>query len=204
MFRFLKILLISILFSFSVQAEESSKILAKHKKDFIKIEKYLQNIKNLTAKFIQESPDESIAVGKFYLSRPGKMRIEYITPTPLIITVNGSVLSYKDVELEETSYLRTNSTPASFLTRKNISFWAKDIEVTNFKKEDGLIYVSLVKKNKKEAGEFTLIFQNNPIKFVRMEVSDDLDQVTQVTLRNHDFKTKIDNKLFFVKNDQLP
>ena len=106
--------------------------------------------------------------------------------------------------MEETSYLRTNSTPASFLTRKNISFWAKDIEVTNFKKEDGLIYVSLVKKNKKEAGEFTLIFQNNPIKFVRMEVSDDLDQVTQVTLRNHYFKTKIDNKLFFVKNDQLP
>ena len=183
--------------------------LAASKNDLARIENYLQNIKYLSAKFTQESSDGSIATGKFYLSRPGKMRIEYDAPTPILVVVNGPVLAYQDTELEETSYLTTNSTPASFLTRNNISFSAEDIEVTNFVKQGNFLKVSVVKKNKKEAGEFTLVFENDPIKFVMMQVKDDLDQVTKVTLENKGqenkgFSGKIDDSLFIIKNNQLP
>jgi len=201
MLKFLKLLLVIFLFSFQVNAND---LIKKNKTDLKRIENYLQNIKNLRANFIQTSPDGTYVLGKFYLKRPGKMRIEYVVPTPILITVNGGVLAYKDVELEEVSYLRTNSTPASFLTRKKIDFSAKDIQVTNFAKENNLMKVSLVKKNKKEAGEFTLIFENNPINFLRMEVKDDMDQVTKVTLEDHDFKGEIDSQLFYIKNPQLP
>ncbi len=142
--------------------------------------------------------------GKFYLSRPGKMRIEYKEPSEILIVANGSVLTYQDVELEETSHLRTNSTPASLLTRKHISFSAKDIKITNFIKKNGLMELSLIKKNKQEAGEFTLIFSENPIKFIKMEVKDDMDQIVTITLEKHDFISRIDNKLFIIKNSQLP
>lgn len=182
----------------------SDNYLTKYKSELKEIENYLENIKYLTASFIQESPDGSKVNGKFYLSRPGKMRVDYSGTSGILIIANGNVLIYQDLELDETSYLTTNSTPASFLTRENISFAAKDVLITGVKKNNNTIRVSVEKKNRKEAGEFSLTFDLNPIKFVKMEVKNDLDQVTLVTFTGTDFSNKIDKNLFVVKNNQLP
>ena len=114
MFRFL---LAIFLFCISLNqslAQTHQDFLNRNKSDLTQIENYLNNIKFLNASFIQESSTGEISKGKFLLSRPGKMRVEYDKPTPLLIIANGSVLAYTDLELEETSYLSTNSTPASF------------------------------------------------------------------------------------------
>lgn len=174
-----------------------------NREDLSQIEAYLNNIKNLSAKFVQESSGSTVE-GKFFLSRPGKMRIEYLAQPKILIVVNGSVLSYYDVELDEVSRLSTNTTPASFLTRPNISFDAKDVEVTKIKKTDDRIKVSVMKKNRKEAGEFSLIFSTNPLRFIKMEVKNDLDQTVAVTLTDIDFVSPISDKLFVIKNKDLP
>jgi hypothetical protein len=132
------------------------------------------------------------------------MRIEYDKSTPILIIVNGSVLAYTDLELDETSYLTTNSTPASFLTRKNFSFAAADVEITDFEKKNNLIKVGIRKKNKKEAGIFRLVFKDNPIEFVQMEVKNDLEETTKVYFVNSKFDEPLSNKLFIVKNKNLP
>ena len=62
--------------------------------DSIAMEKMLDKLK-------QESSDENVATGKFYLMRPGKMRIEYDQPLEILIIVNGKVLTYQDLELEK-------------------------------------------------------------------------------------------------------
>ena len=178
--------------------------LEEYSEDLSQIESYLNNIKNLSAKFIQESSDKSLVEGNFFLSRPGKMRIEYNAQPKILIVVNGSVLAYQDIELEETSYLSTNTTPASFLTRQNISFAAKDIEIINVKKSEGHIKVSVMKKNRKEAGEFSLIFSTNPLKFIKMEVKNDLDQIVTVTLADTNFSSPLSKNLFVIKNKNLP
>lgn len=170
-----------------------------YRSDLEQIETYLNNIKNLSAKFIQETSDGNISEGKFYLARPGKMRIEYLAQPKIVIAVNGSILSYFDIELDEISRLSTNTTPASFLTRENISFFAKDVEITNVKKTSAQIKVSVMKKNRKEAGEFSLIFNTNPLRFIKMEVKNDLDQIIGVTLSNTDFNSPIADKMFVIK-----
>jgi outer membrane lipoprotein-sorting protein len=171
------------------------------------VESYLNGIKNLSAKFIQESSGGTVE-GKFFLSRrkdvSGKMRVEYLAQPKVLIVVNGSILSYQDIELDEISHLSTNTTPASFLTRPNISFSAKDIEITNIKKSDSEIKISLMKKNRKEAGEFSLTFALNPLKFVKMEVKNDVNQAVSVTLSNIDFVTEIPDQFFVIKNKNLP
>jgi outer membrane lipoprotein-sorting protein len=182
----------------------SANLLTKNKADLSLVENYLNNIKSLEANFVQESSSGGVVNGKLLLLRPGKMRIEYGKPSPSLIIANGSVLAYTDLELEETSYLTTNSTPASFLTRPFFSFAAKDVEITGFSKSADFIKVSIVKKNKKEAGEFSLIFQTNPFKFVKMEVKNDLDETTKVSFTTTKFGGKIDDKLFVIKNKNLP
>ena len=194
-----------VLFYFLVYGQVlASDIIIKNRTDLKRVENYFNNIKYLRADFVQEASNGNVAEGRFWLSRPGRMRVEYGQPAPVLIVVNNSVLAYTDLDLEETSYLTTNSTPASFLTRKNFSFDATDVEVVDFKKYDGFIKVSVVKKNKKEAGEFSLIFSTNPLKFVKMEVKNDMGDITKVTFITSKFGKKSDNKLFFIKNKNLP
>jgi len=183
----------------AVATEKKQDLTEIHKSDLQQVENYLNNIKNLSAKFVQESAEGNLVEGKFLLSRPGKMRIEYSTKPKVIVVVNGAVLSYFDVELDEISRLSTNTTPASFLTRENISFSAKDVEITNVKKTTGQIKISVMKKNRKEAGEFSLIFSTNPLRFDKMEVKNDLDQTIRVTLSDIDFISPISDKMFVLK-----
>ncbi len=184
--------------------DSSASLLKKYSKDLKALEIYLNNIKDLSAKFIQETSEGSVVEGDFYLSRPGKMRIEYNKDPQILIIVNGSVLTYHDIELDEISHLSTNTTPASFLTRANISFKAKDVEITNVTKTPKQIKISVMKKNSKDAGEFSLVFDLNPINFIRMEVKNDLNQTVKVTLFDVDFRKKLSKNLFVVKNDILP
>ena len=203
----------SILFFYlsinSFASEKSSqKLLTENFQDLQLIESYLNNISTLSAKFTQKSEEGGAGEGKFFLSRSsdssGKMRVEYLAQPKVVIVVNGSILSYLDVELDELSHLSTNTTPASFLTRPNISFSAKDVELTDVKKFDDKIKVSVMKKNRKEAGEFSLVFKANPLQFIKMEVKNDLGQVVQVTLSSIDLTTPIPNHLFVIKNKILP
>lgn len=139
------IFLISFCFFAPQQASAKTDFLATYKTDLEAVEAYLNSITNFSAKFVQKSSN-GIVEGKFYLSRPGKMRVEYVNEPKILIVVNGSVLSYKDIELDEVSNLSTNTTPASFLTRPNISFAAKDVEITNVVKNNESITISLIKK----------------------------------------------------------
>jgi outer membrane lipoprotein-sorting protein len=205
MFRTLAIIALFLIFCGQSFAQNSAaNLLTKNKDDLTLVEEYLNNIKSLEANFIQETSGNNVVNGKFWLSRPGKMRVEYDRPAPSLIIANGSVLAYTDLELEETSYLTTNSTPASFLTRPNFSFSAKDVELTGFSKSADTIKVSVVKKNKKEAGEFSLIFKTNPLRFIKMEVKNDLGETTKVKFTTSKFGDPIDDKLFVIKNKNLP
>jgi outer membrane lipoprotein-sorting protein len=193
---------------FCIFATESAfaetKFLNQYSQELTQIETFLNNIKNLTCRFIQNS-NGNFVEGKFYLSRnkdsSGKMRIEYLADPKVLIVVNGAILSYQDIELDEVSRLSTNTTPASFLTRPNISFSAKDVEITNVTKSNNEIKVSVMKKNRKEAGEFSLIFKLDPFEFVKMEVKNDLEQIIAIQLKNIDFQSKISDKLFTIKNN---
>ncbi len=210
-------------------AKESNSIFKKillHQEDLKNIEIFLNNITNLSANFIQNSQDinsnskssindqnsanvnsKNLIEGKFYLSRnpnqSGKMRIEYLADPKIVIVVNGSILSYHDIELDEISRISTNTTPASFLTRPNISFSSKDVQITNIQKDNNFIKISLLKKNRKDAGEFSLIFKNSPLEFVKMEVKNDLGQIVSVTLNNIDMTSSIPNKFFVIKDNNF-
>ena len=189
---------------FSFEASAKTDFLSTYKTDLEAVESYLNSISNFSAKFVQKSSG-GIVEGKFYLSRPGKMRVEYLNEPKILIVVNGSVLSYKDIELDEVSNISTNTTPASFLTRPNISFAAKDVEITNVVKTDESITISLIKKNRTEAGEFTLTFKTSPaLGFAKMQVTNDLGEVTSITLRDVTFPESLSDNLFVIRNKNLP
>jgi outer membrane lipoprotein-sorting protein len=193
---------ISVAFANSKESEQQN--FSSYKADLIQIENYLNNISHLSSDFIQEL-DNQKTVGKFYLSRngkkAGKMRIEYLDKPKILVVVNGAVLHYQDIELDEISSISTNATPASFLTRPKISFNATDIKITNIVSNSNEIEVSLIKKNRPDAGEFTLIFSKNPWQFIKMQVKNELEQKITVYLNNIKFNEN-PNSLFIIKSEE--
>ena len=127
------------------------------------------------------------------------MRIEYLDKPKILVVVNGPILYYQDIELDEISSISTNTTPASFLTRPKISFTATDIKITNIKSTNNEIEISVIKKNRPDAGEFTLVFGKNPWQFLRMQVKNELEQKVIVYLSNIKFSEN-PNSLFIVKS----
>lgn len=197
-------LLFSSIFSFEATAAVNiSNLSATEINTLDKIEKYLNNISNLKADFTQTHQGVK-SYGKFYLSRPGKMRVEYDSSQNILITVNDSILTYKDLELDEISNLSTNTTPASFLTRKNISFKAKDILIDGLQLNKNEVSVTVIKKNRPEAGKFKITFDPQITSFKRLEVINDTNESVLVYLSNISYPKNLSSSLFYIKNSNLP
>jgi outer membrane lipoprotein-sorting protein len=56
------------------------------------IEDYLNNIRTIRARFRQVSSTGDVAEGYLYIQRPGRIRVEYDPPSPILIVSDGSFL----------------------------------------------------------------------------------------------------------------
>ena len=70
-----------------------------------RVEKYLNELFTLKSRFLQATSTGNYTEGTLYLSRPGKMRIEYDPPAQLLIVADGTWLIYNDIELDQITHL---------------------------------------------------------------------------------------------------
>ena len=82
-----------------------------------RIEAYLTGVKSLKARFQQFSQNGGLIYGNIYLRRPGRLRIEYDPPVPVLIVADGTWASFYDTELDQLNQAPLGSTPAWFLLR---------------------------------------------------------------------------------------
>src|SRR5262249_27650373 len=71
----------------------------------------LNAVTRLQGRFVQNSPDGSVAAGAFYLQRPGKLRFEYDPPARMLIVSDGTVVALRDTALRTTDRTPLRSTP---------------------------------------------------------------------------------------------
>src|SRR5689334_6588911 len=107
------------------------------------VQQYLNGIHTLQSRFQQFTPDGGVAQGTIYLQRPGKMRIVYDDPTPILIVADGWAVYYWDKNLQQLSQIGVKDTPAWFLLRPTISL-SGDITVTRFERTPGALRLSMV------------------------------------------------------------
>ncbi len=162
-------------------------------------EAYLNRITTIHARFVQIGPKGNLAEGDVYLARPGRMRIEYDPPVPLLLVAADDWLAYQDKELEEVTYLPLSSTPAAFLLQENIRLDG-EIAVQAAEREPGAIRLWLIQRDDPEAGSLTLVFSEAPFVLRQWNVTDAQGLVTQVGLLNPEFGAPLDPKLFELRN----
>jgi outer membrane lipoprotein-sorting protein len=164
--------------------------------ELARIEEYLNGIRTVISSFLQQSSNGERAEGQLYLSRPGKLRVEYRPPVPVLVVADGTFLIYYDRSLEQVSYIPLASTPASILLDKQISLSDDAVTVTGFERGDDQTLVSLIRTDNPGEGSITLVFRKHPFALQQWSVTDAQGIVTVVSLVDPRFDVELDRKLF--------
>ena len=162
--------------------------------DIARVEEYVNSIRTLRARFVQLSQNGGRAQGTFYLSRPGRMRLEYDPPGTMILIANGSQLQQYDTALRQQQYVPLSSTPAMYLV--DTLRLSGDITVTGVARTPQSIEVTIVKTRDPREGRITFIFQNNPLQLRNWTVVDSQNRIIRVTLSELTTGQPLDNALF--------
>jgi outer membrane lipoprotein-sorting protein len=159
------------------------------------IEQYLNGINTLTAEFLQIDVMGEPSTGNLYLSRPGKLRWEYHKPVPILVVINGSLLTYYDQELKQTSHGSAHNNLIGFLARQNIAF-NKDVLVQNATLKFGVITLEIRQTAKDRKDKINLIFNEQPLYLKKMEIIDEMGNITSIVLSKIKYGSKLDPELF--------
>ncbi len=176
---------------------------ASERADVARIQEYLNAIRTVRARFTQTSSNGQVAEGELYISRPGRLRIEYDPPVPVLIVSDGTWLIYFDRELQQVSHLPLGSTPADILTKADIALSGDDLTITGFEAKAGLLRVSLVRTKDPLSGRVTLVFNENPVILRQWTIVDAQGVETHVSLDATRFDVPLNPNLFRFEDPRM-
>jgi outer membrane lipoprotein-sorting protein len=167
------------------------------------IETYLNNVTTMRARFLQASSSGETAQGSVSISRPGRMRIEYDPPLPVLIIADGTLLIYYDKDLAQVTHVPLSSTPAGILLEERISLQGGDLTVTDFESARNAIRVTLTRTENPGEGKLALIFSESPLRLREWTVTDAQGVVTNVALVDAEFGVSLDPDLFRFRDPRI-
>ena len=169
--------------------------------DMARAEKYLNDLTTVAARFMQVAPDGGLTTGSVYLSRPGKMRVEYDPPNKILMVATGRSFFFYDGSVKQTVELSIDDTPAYFLVEENTVF-GETVLVKGIERTDELLNLRLVQADDPDAGAVELIFTREPFELQRWIIYDPDGQETRVALLDTVFGAKLEERLFlFISPD---
>ena len=180
-------------------AEAAPKVMTDNEKATVnRVENYLNELFTLKSRFLQATSTGSYTEGTLYLSRPGKMRIEYDPPVKLLIVADGYWLIYNDIELDQITHLPLQTTPANILLKEKISLLNSDLIISKVENTPGIVSITLVPTDENRS-QITLVFSDNPLELKKWVVVDNQGVTTSVSLLSTQRDISLDSKLFKIK-----
>ncbi len=163
--------------------------------DVRRVEAYLNGLKTFRARFLQIDPAGGTAEGTLYLSRPGKLRVDYDPPNPNLLIANGQHLIHFDRALKAPAYLGLEATPAGLLVRDPVKL-SGDVTVAGVERAPGALRVSVVQTKDPRAGRITFVFTERPFQLTNWQITDAQGQLTRVALYEPQVGLALDPQLF--------
>ncbi|MDP6786616.1 MAG: outer membrane lipoprotein carrier protein LolA [Rhodospirillales bacterium] len=176
-------------------APPDARLSAAERQDIARIETYFNGIETMRSRFLQVTSTGAYSEGTFSLWRPGRMRIEYDPPVPILIVADGRSLVYHDKKLMQVSYLGIDDGPAGLLLAERVSL-SDTVSVTRFERRARTLRVTVVKKDDPLEGSLTLVFEDRPLIFRKWIVADAQGVETTVSLLGPRFGAPLDPELF--------
>lgn len=168
-----------------------------------KAEAYFQGLKTAQANFIQTSPGGSQLRGKFYLSRPGKLRFEYDPPNKDFVVADGLFIYFYDSQMKQQSNAPISQTLADFLLRKNLKL-SGDLKVTKIMHSGGLVQITVIQRQDPTSGSLVLAFSEDKdtgaYHLRKWRILDAIGNITETELFNVKYGVQLKDSLFVYRD----
>ena len=146
------------------------------------LSRYLNSLTTVEADFTQVNSDGTIATGKLYIRRPGRVRFEYAPPDRSLVMAGGGQVAIFDA--------KSNQPPEQYpLSRTPLSIiLAEDVDLSRARMivghtEDGnATRVRAQDPDDPEYGSIELVFTGAPTELRQWVIRDDLGSETTVIL----------------------
>jgi outer membrane lipoprotein-sorting protein len=182
-----------------VGAQGPRQLSAADQADVKRVEDYLNALKTFRARFLQIDNSGGTAEGTLYLSRPGKLRVDYDPPNPNLLIANGSFLIHYDRQLKSPAYLSLDSSPAGMLVREHVAL-SGDVAVLGVEHGPAVLRVTVAQTKDLRAGKVTFAFEERPFILTSWQVTDPQGAVTRIALSNPQSGVPLDPSLFVFRD----
>ena len=169
---------------------------ARSQKSYLEVEKYLADLKTLSADFVQVSENGDIRKGKIYVNLPGKLRISYEEPNDLLITSMGFWLVVQNRKLKQTNNYPISKTPLNIFLNQKLDLDNSNFDIKLYE-EEGVVTLKFLNNKEMVGTSFELFFKTNPVQLKKWEITDELDNKTSVLFQNLTTGIQHSHLLFF-------
>jgi outer membrane lipoprotein-sorting protein len=143
---------------------------------------YLNKMVTAETDFTQVNADGSVATGRIYIQRPGRVRFEYAPPdSSLVLATAGQVAIFDSKSNQPPEQYPLERTPLNLILGANIDL-AKARMVVAHVEDGSSTKVRAQDPAHPEYGTIDLIFTANPVALRQWVITDDLGQQTTVIL----------------------
>jgi len=168
---------------------------AEDRADIARVESYFNGITSMRSNFLQASSTGNVAKGVVWLRRPGRMRFEYDPPSPVLITSDGNLLTYQDLELKQTNQIPLFTSPLAMLVDDRVKF-GDELIVDGVRKESNVLRITVRQRSEPDQGHVILVFQDKPLSLKQWTIVDAQQVSVKVALLDPEFGVTIPNQLF--------
>ena len=177
---------------------------ANQKAQAAKVSNYLSSLQTLVGNFVQVGPDGSKTKGDFYIQKPGKVRFEYDSPSPIEIVADGSSLAVRDRKLATQDIYPLSQTPLRYLLSDRIDL-LKDTNVVSVTADDVFISITIEEKQALiGTSRLMLMIGTKDGQLKQWTVTDPQGYDTTVAIYNLDTSKKVDPGLFKIDFTTYP
>ena len=161
-------------------------------------EQWFNNLKTITADFVQIASDGTAARGKLQFLRPARMKISYEDTAPLNLITTPIWLHIDRPDERTIVSYPLSETPLSLILAETVSLRPAGYITRLAARRAGVISVEISKDSGDNAGRLTLEFSEKPFVLRRWIIVDSAGIETAVTLQNAVFDKAMDISLFQV------
>ena len=161
-----------------------------------RVNNYLSGVQTLTGNFVQVGPDGSRTQGDFYIYKPGRVRFEYDSPSPIELIADGSSVVVRDRRLATQDVYPLSQTPLRFLLAERVDL-TKDTNLVSVYADDVFVTVVLEEKNGVVGtSRLMIMFSAKDMQLKQWTVTDPQGYDTTVAVYNLDTSKRPDPALF--------
>jgi outer membrane lipoprotein-sorting protein len=166
-----------------------------------KIADHFASVKTMSGEFVQFGPRGEQTGGKFFISRPGKIRFNYDAPSPMRVIADGKSVVIGNQKMKTWDLYPLSKTPLKLLLSDEIDLTGK--MVRDVKEEPDLVTIVLGDRSIFGDATITMMFDPKTYDLRQWTITDAQKKDTSVMIFNVKNGVPMDDKVFRIPYDDV-